>query len=147
MEEPQNDADVIETLDSLEGDIAAMRLRWWHLLFWLRSPLRQVESRFQVCEGATRNRIAEARKIRESNWETMTKPFNPLLPSILTMSHLGLLDRETAMASRLERVRFLLLSKESEQHARRSVLLGVVGVALGILSLALSLKPIKGWLY
>jgi hypothetical protein len=91
--------------------------------------------------------IVEARKIRESNWGVLAQSpsASPVAPSLLTFAHLGLLDRETALTTRLERTRFLLLSKQSEQHARRSVLLGVVGVVLGIVSLVISLLPLTGW--
>ena len=50
-----------------------------------------------------------------------------------------MLDWENAIGSRLERVRVLLLSKESEEHARRSVLLGWLGVILGVISLIVSI--------
>jgi hypothetical protein len=91
--------------------------------------------------------IEDARKIRESNWRVLadSPSASSLAPNYLTLAHLGLLDRETAPTSRLQRTRFLLLSKQSEQHARRSVLLGMVGVVLDLLSLAVSYKPLSDW--
>ena len=53
--------------------------------------------------------------------------------------HLSLPALQLAISSRLERVRFLLLSKESEEHARRSLLLGWFGLFLGVVSLILGI--------
>jgi hypothetical protein len=54
-----------------------------------------------------------------------------------------LTDREAAIASRVERVRFLITSKESEEHARRSVMLGVLGGILGAISLVLGVAGLR----
>jgi hypothetical protein len=154
VDAPQRDIEIVASLDSLEQDIAALRLRWWHLLLWVRSPLRSLERRFGDCEKVAQAGIEGARKSRESNWRVLadSPSASSLAPNYLTLAHLELLDRETALTSRLERTRFLLLSKQSEQHARRSVALGVVGVVfgvfglvLGLLSFAVSYKPLSDW--
>jgi hypothetical protein len=54
-----------------------------------------------------------------------------------------LTDREAAIASRVERVRFLITSKESEEQARRSVMLGVLGGILGAISLVLGVAGLR----
>ena len=140
------EAELLAALDTLEVEIGALRLRWWHLILWFRSPIRPLEERFRHGEAAVRATIDTLRRIRETNVKTMEHVMGPHVPGVITVAHLQVVDRENALSSRLERVRFLLLSKDGEAHARRSVLLGVVGVVLGIVSLVISLLPLTGWL-
>jgi len=46
------DAREIAALEALERDIVECRLRWWHLLWWARSPVRPLERRFRECDRA-----------------------------------------------------------------------------------------------
>jgi hypothetical protein len=62
-----------------------------------------------------------------------------VLPSQLAI----LADQEVAVSSRVERVRFLITSKEGEEHAKRSVMLGVLGTVLGVLSLVLGVASLR----
>jgi len=53
----------------------------------------------------------------------------------MSVTHIELQERAANLRLLLERVRFLLLTKEGELHARRSVLLAIIGLGMGVASL------------
>jgi len=134
---------LITELDALEAEVTTLAIRWWHLVFWRRSPLRTLALRFRRVEPGVRKATEELRARRDKNWQSM-KSAEGIAPWVLVISaYLDLQDQETALSSRLERVRFVLLSKESEEHARRSVLLGTVSAILGVISLVLGALSLR----
>ena len=139
--EPQRT--VMDVLDDFEADVVAVRLRWWHLLYWPRSPIRPLVERFRLIEPQARTSLKKIVQISEHDWEEVLNE-----PSQLKF--IGFLmilgrnqNRENAIISRLERVRFILASKEGEEHAKRGVVLGWIGVLLGLLSVALGVLSLR----
>jgi len=95
--------------------------------------------RFRTLDPAARAVMEMYRATRKHNEKLITHGGWAGHYQVLPSLQLALQDWENALSTRLERVRFLLLSKESEEHARRSVILGWLGVLLGVLSLILGM--------
>src|SRR5262245_32083145 len=110
--EPKEDETLRTDFDTLEAAISTLRLRWWRLSW--RSPIRPLRLRFGSLDTRARMVMEMYRATRKKNEELITHGgwmgHYQVLPSL----QLALLDWETAISSRLERVRYLLLSKESE---------------------------------
>src|SRR6266545_5875476 len=123
---------VIQALDQLEANALALRIQVWHLIVWRMSPVRPLAARFNEVYPAALNLIEACRQTRATHIASArTMADYQVLPARLSI----LADQETALSSRIERVRFLITSKEGEEHAKRSVMLGVLGAILGGLSL------------
>jgi hypothetical protein len=138
-------ADLLTELDALEREAAALGIRWWHLVAWWYSPVRTVAVRFRAVEPQVRTTIEELRAKRSKHWMSMENAAS-IAPWLLVIAaNIELQDQETALSARLERGRFLLISKESEEHAKRSVLLGVIGAVLGVVSLVLGVVSLGPW--
>jgi hypothetical protein len=134
---------VMDVLDAFEAGVVTVRPRWWHLLYWSRSPIRPLVERFRLIELQARAALNNLVQLREHDWAEALKE-----PSQLTF--IGFLmtfgrnqDKANAVMSRLERVRFILASKEGEEHSKRGVALGWIGVLLGLLSVVLSVLSLR----
>jgi len=124
--------DVIRALDQLEAVVLAVRIHVWHLVVWTKSPVRPLAARLAGVYPIALRLIEGYREARALQiGAAQTAGHHQVLPSQLAI----LTDSETALSSRIERVRFLITSKEGEEHAKRSVMLGVGGFILGALSL------------
>jgi hypothetical protein len=133
----------MDVLDAFEADVVAVRFRWWHLLYWTRSPIRPLVEQFRLIEPQARAALNKIAQLREDDWaDALKEPFQIKFITFLMM--LGRNEgRANAVMSRLERVRFILASKEGEEHARRGVALGWIGVFLGLLSVVLSVLSFR----
>jgi hypothetical protein len=131
---------VIQTLDALEAEALALRIKCWHLIVWPKSPVRPLAARFSEVHPLARG-LMDAYRQRRADLvaAAQTMGQHQVLPG-----QLGILaDAEMSLSSRVERVRFLITSREGEEHAKRSVLLGVLGAILGVLSLILSAVSLR----
>lgn len=52
-------------LDGLESKFVGLRLGWWDLLRWFRSPVRPLTARFQELELSVRVVLEQHRVMRE----------------------------------------------------------------------------------
>ena len=131
---------VIQALDTLEAEALALKILWWHLIVWPKSPVRPLAARFSEVHPSARNLIDGYRQRRgDLVSAAQTMGHHQVLPGQLAI----LADFEMSLSSRVERIRFLITSKEGEEHARRSVLLGVLGAVLGVLSLILGVASLR----
>ena len=130
-------------LDALEIAVTGVRVKVWWPWWPVSSTVRPHQSRFLSLERNARLEAHRLRDVRLGNWERVVASPMSLLHA-MSIQTFGvyqqrMADEEMALTGQLDRVRFILTSKQGDEYGARGVFLGGLGAILGAVGIVIAI--------